>query len=91
MDWEGTPEVEDGYGGKQTIDGSFLPRHNAESMYFALGQVSSLNLHSLFDRETDTAIQFSDQTRMQRGRYNSDVLDVTIPVPMNTVVLLIPD
>ena len=91
VDWEGTPEVEDGYGGKQTSNETFLPRHNAECMYFGLGQVSSLNLHSLFDRKTDVAIQFSDETRMRRNRQNPDVLDITIPVPVNTVVRLFPD
>ena len=37
-------------------------------MYFALGQVASSNLHSLFDRKTDTVIDFPEQTVMQRSR-----------------------
>jgi hypothetical protein len=53
--------------------------------------VSSSNLHSLFDRTTDTAIGFSDQTVMQRSRENANLLEVTIPVPGNTVVRLISD
>ncbi|MGH9398657.1 MAG: alpha-galactosidase [Terriglobia bacterium] len=91
MVWEGTPEVEDGYGGKQTKNETFLPRHNAEVRYFGLGQVSSLNVHSLFDRKTDTAIQFSDRTRMQRNPEDPNFLKVTIPAPVNTLVRVIPD
>lgn len=89
--WTGTHEVAETYGGKQTQNPSFLPRRNSEVMYFALGQVSSLNLHSLFDRETDTAIQFSEQTRMRRNPRDPNVLDVTIPVPVNTMVRLFPN
>jgi hypothetical protein len=60
-------------------------------MYFALGQVASSNLHSLFDRKTDTVINFSDQTLMQRNRQDMDLLDVTIPVPGNALIRLVPD
>lgn len=91
VDWVGTPEVAGNYGGKQTRNQSFLPNRQAEVMYFALGQVSSLNLHSLFDRKADAGVQFSDQTRMRRNLQNPDLLDVTIPVPVNTVVRLFPD
>jgi hypothetical protein len=60
-------------------------------MYFALGQVSSSNLHSLFDRPSDTAISFSDQTSMQRNRQDLDQLDMTIPVPGNALIRILPD
>ena len=75
--WVGTDEVKNGYGGSETRNPSFLPRRNSEVMYFALGQVASSNLHSLFDRKTDTVINFSDQTLMQRNRQDMDLLDVT--------------
>ena len=52
VDWVGTWEVHEGYGGPETRNRSFLPRQNPEVMYFALGPVSSSNLHSLFDRRT---------------------------------------
>jgi hypothetical protein len=91
VDWEGTTEVANGYGGKQTQNPSFLPQQNSECMYFGLGAVSSLNLHSLFDRKTDTAIRFSSQTRMRRDGQDGNLLDLTIPVPVNTVVRTIPD
>jgi len=91
VNWLGTTEVVGSYGGRQTRNPSFLPRRNPEVMYFALGQVSSSNLHSLFDRKTDTAISFSDQTVMQRSRQDADLLEVTIPVPGNTLIRLLPD
>jgi hypothetical protein len=91
VDWVGTNEVVHSYGGTETRNPSFLPRRNPECMYFALGQVASWNLHSLFDRKVDTAINFSDQTLMQRNSQDPDLVDVTIPVPGNTLVRLVPD
>jgi len=60
-------------------------------MSFSLGQVSSSNLHSLFDRKTDIAIRFSEITNMQRDTKDQDLLKVTIPVPGSTIIRLIPD
>lgn len=91
VDWLGTTEVMGTYGGRETRNTSSLPSRNPEVMYFALGQVSSSNLHSLFDRKTDTAIRFSNQTVMQRSREDADLLEVTIPVPGNTLIRLLPD
>jgi hypothetical protein len=88
--WVGTKEVMESYGGQETRNPSFLPRRNPECMYFSLGLVSRTNLHSLFDRPTDTAISFSNQTRMQRHDQDLDLLNVTIPVPGNTLIHLIP-
>ncbi len=91
VDWVGTTEVVESYGGRETRNPSFLPNRNPEVMYFALGQVSSANLHSLFDRKSDTAIEFSDATVMQRNRQDAGLLEVAIPVPGNTLIHLIPD
>jgi hypothetical protein len=91
VDWEGTREVADGYGGKQTQNKSFLPKRNPESMYFGLGKVSSLNLHSLFDRKNDTAISFPKKAKMRRTAQDPDLLDIIISLPVNTVVRIIPD
>jgi hypothetical protein len=91
VDWVGTDEVAHGYGGSETHNPSFLPARNPEVMYFALGPVSGSTLHSLFDRKSDTAIRFSDATLMDRNPRNPDLLDVTIPVPGNTLVRLLPD
>ncbi len=91
VEWMGTAEIHSYEGGRETRNPSFLPSRNPEVMYFALGQVSSLNLHNVFDRKTDTAISFSDQTVMQRSRENAEMIELTIPVPGNTVIRLIPD
>lgn len=91
VNWMMTPETKQGYGGTEASRPSFLPRRNPEVMYFALGRVASPNLHSLFDRNTDAVIDFSEQTLMERNHQNSDVLDITIPVPGNTLVRFTPD
>src|SRR5215472_12758507 len=81
VNWVGTDEVANGYGGSETRNQSYLPHRNPEIMYFALGPVSSLNLHSLFDRKTDTAFSFSSQTRLERNRENQKLLDATSWMP----------
>ncbi len=86
-----TDETKRDYGGTQTSNPSFLPLSNPEVMYFALGQVASSNLHSLFDRKTDAVIDFSEQTSMKRRRQNPDLLDIVLPVPGNTLIRLVPD
>ncbi len=91
VQWVGTTEVVERYGGKETRNISYLPQRNPDCMYFALGNVSGLNLHSLFDRNSDTVIRFSEQTRMVRDSQDQNLLRVTIPVPGNTAVRLIPD
>ena len=88
--WVGT-NAGAGWGATETRNPSFLPSRNPECMYFALGQVSSSNLHSLFDRPSDTGISFSDQTSMQRNRQDLDQLDITIPVPGNVLIRILPD
>jgi hypothetical protein len=89
--WVGTDENVQSFGGSETRNPSFLPVTNPEVITFALGQVSSKNLHSLFDRKTNIAIDFSEKTEMLRNQYNPDLLDVTIPVQGNTIIRLIPD
>ncbi len=91
VDWVGTAEVEHGYGGSKTRNPSFLPARNPDVMYFALGQVSASTLHALFDRKSDTAIRFSDETLMERDPRDPDRLDLTVPVPGNTQVRVLPD
>ena len=89
--WRGTNAIEDGWAGKETRNPSFLPSRNPECIYFALGQVSGSNFHSLFDRGSDIAISFSDTTVMRRNRQDQNLLDVTIPIPGNTLIRLIPE
>src|SRR6266581_5242556 len=66
VDWVGTREVAGTYGGSLTHNRSFLPRRNADVMYFTLGQTEGSGFHSLFDRETDTAIDFGEGVAMSR-------------------------
>ena len=70
---------------------SYLPRQNSDIMYFALGSVSAGTLHSLFDRPTDTAIDFPEQTSFLRNSDDSKLLDTTISFTGNAVVRIIPD
>lgn len=91
MTWAGTDEVANGYGGSETRNPSYLPSRNPECMYFGLGQVSNLNVHGLFDRKTDTAVNFSDETKLRRETKDPNLLDVEMPVPGNTMLRLFPD
>jgi len=91
VEWLGTGEVAVTYGGSYTRNRSFLPRRNADCAYFSLGQVSAAGLHSLFDRPSDTAIDFAEDATLVRSKKSVDILDVTLPVPGNTLVRLIPD
>lgn len=91
VDWVGTGEVAVTYGGQYTHNASFLPRRNPEVAYFGLGQISGHGLHSLFDRPSDVAIDFSEDTDLHRNSQNLDLLDVRIPVPGNTSLRTMPD
>jgi len=70
---------------------SFLPHKNADCMYFDLGQVSGQNFHCLFDRKTDVAISFTDNTLMHRNDQDQDILDIILPVEGTTSISLIPE
>ncbi len=89
--WSGTGEVAVAYGGSFTRNPSFLPRRNPDVAYFALGQVSASGLHSLFDRPTDIALDFSQDASLTRNAHDATLLDVSIPVPGNTLLRIIPD
>ena len=91
VNWAGTDEAHDGYGTPETRRASFLPRSNADVMYFTLGLTSASTLHSLFDRPTDNAIDFPEKTSLTRNGQNPDELDATIPVPGNAILRVIPD
>ena len=89
--WQGTGEVAGTYGGSLTRNPSFLPRENPECMYFALGQASGSVFHSLFDRETDTAIRFTEQTRFSARIAEPEQLEFVMPLPGPGLVRLLPD
>ena len=89
--WAGTDEAMLEYGGTETRNQSFLPGKNPEVMYFGLGLVSGSAFHSLFDRNQDAVIQFSEQTTLHRASQDAGLMDVSMPVPGNTYIRLIPD
>ncbi len=89
--WSGTREVANGYDGAETRNPSYLPQRNAEVMYFSLGQISADGLHSLFDRKTDTAVSFSNETKLHRTAQSADVLAVSMPVPGHAAIQVVED
>ena len=77
--WKGTDEIGFSYGGKQTKNLSFLPAENPDMLYLSLGQVSSRNMHCLFDRNEDIIIRFQNRTQMLRDD-EDHLLQISIPV-----------
>ena len=90
VEWAGTGEVADGYGGARTRNPSYLPHRNPDCMYFALGQVAGGLFHSLFDRATDTAIDFPEQARLDYSA-NSGLLDLRLAIAGSVQIRLTPD
>ncbi len=88
--WSGTNEVVENFGGSETHVPSYLPAKNPEVMTFTLGNVSSANIHALFDRNLDMAIVFSNQSQLVVNQQQPNLLDVTIPVAGNTAIRLLP-
>ena len=76
--WSGTREVNGAYGGPQTHNLSFLPKQNPEVLYLSIGQVSARNIHCLFDRKTDTVIEFPQKTLMLRTDKDQNMMALTI-------------
>ncbi len=91
VDWVGTNEVKSGYGGSETLNPSFLPRTNADVMYFSLGQIGSPAFHALFDRPSDIAIGLPEDAVMMRDRGDANLLDLTLPIRGNASIRLTPD
>ena len=91
VQWVGTAEVEAGYGGARSGRPSFLPRRNADVMHFGLGAVSGGQFHALFDRPTDTAIEFGEGARLRRSERDPASWQVQLDVPGNAALRLVPD
>lgn len=60
-------------------------------IYTSLGFVSARNIHCLFDRQTDTLIQFPPTSHICRNLSNEKMMDVTLPVAESAELILIPD
>jgi len=80
VNWVGTDEVKHGYGGTETINPSFLPRRNPEVLFFTLGQVAGSEFHAIFDRKTDTAVDFGPGSLLKRSPSDPDSLELTLGV-----------
>ena len=58
-------------------------------IYNALGLVCATNVYSLFDRKTDTMIQFSKESCLKRNCTNNRQMDVIIPIGEGAEISLI--
>jgi hypothetical protein len=89
--WRVTDEAKGRWGTPEFPQTSYLPAHQANTMHFSMGTVSGNQFHALFDRPTDIAIQFPDQSRMQGSSSHPDFLEVAIPVQGASLIRLIKD
>jgi len=60
-------------------------------MYTSLGFISSKNIYSLFDRETNTMIHFPKKSDFRRNISDKKQMDITFPVNEGAELCLIPD
>ena len=91
VNWQGTTEVTETYGGSHAVHRSYLPRHNPEVIYLGLGHVSGGGLHSLFDGGTDIAADFGEDSELQAVAGRKDAYALTIPVHDSATIQVIPD
>ena len=89
--WQGTSEVKREYGGTKTQFRSYLPRGNSDVMYFAIGQVAGPMFHSLFDRNTDTIIDYGATAVLTDEPGSEGELAVAIKIPSNASIRIVPD
>lgn len=60
-------------------------------MYTSLGFISSKDIHCLFDRETDTVIQFPEESDLMRNTSDEKLMDIAFPVDTESKISIIPD
>lgn len=89
--WEGTYEAFTNYGGRITSNPSNLPRTHPEVMRMGLGHVSGAGMHSLFDRQTDIAIDFGEDAVLLADPTAADAYDLTVPVHGYAAIQIVPD
>ncbi|MFA5970754.1 MAG: hypothetical protein WC780_00275 [Lentimicrobiaceae bacterium] len=68
------------YTGVTEIEKYYIPTENPQVMYLSLGAIESSNLHSLFDKQTNTVIKFSSETKLTRLPEDQSFVQVNIPV-----------
>jgi hypothetical protein len=91
VEWKGTEEVQDTYGGAETINRSYLPRRNPEVAYFSLGRITGSEFHAIFDRKTDTAIDFGPDALLKPDPSDANLLDLTLPIHGGTSIRAFPE
>ena len=89
--WKGTNEAQEAYGGDEPSSRSFLPRTRSEVSFYSLGLADPRPFHSLFDRPSDTAIDFPESTRMRRDTQDRSILHLEIPFSGAAQITVIPD
>lgn len=79
-------------GVKNETEKYYVPLENPNVMYLSLGEIESPNLHSLFDKQTNTVIQFSSSSTIKRVAENPTLVKVIVPTENTEFLLnLIPD
>ena len=58
----------------------YQPSEASQVMYLSLGLVDARNLHALFDKPSDIAIEFPVNSTLRRDSQNPNQLQVTIPL-----------
>ena len=86
--WSGTAEAHEAYGGSYTRSQSFLPRKNPDVLYVRLGPFAGAGFHGLFDRDTDTAIEFPEDAALDRSGTSDSSVKLTLPVHGNARIRL---
>ncbi len=80
------------YTGVTQIEKYYVPKENPHVMYLSLGEIDASNLHSLFDKQTNTVIQFSAETNLARLPEDQSYVRAAIPVDEEVDLLkLIPE
>jgi len=68
------------YTGVAQIEKYFVPHENPQVMYLSLGSIDSPNLHSLFDKDSNTVIQFSLDSDLKRWPEDKSMMQITVPI-----------
>jgi hypothetical protein len=89
--WEGTDELVNGWGGPRTINQSYLPRRHPEVTHLGLGHVAGAGMHSLFDRQTDVAVDFGAEATLEVEDGVKNSYKLTLPVQDRAVIQVTPD
>ncbi len=80
------------YTGVTQIEKYYIPQENPHVMYLSLGNIESTNLHALFDKLTNTVIEFSHGTKLTRNPGNQNLMTVSAKVgKTNEFLTLIPE